>query len=70
MKIYVYEKGKLKYFLMVDDISIDLQKNTIYMTKNKSVFSPFRFKKTNIKKDKILVYCDEISIDFNWNCDY
>ena len=70
MKVYFYEKNKLKYFLIVDDISIDLQKKKVYITKNKAYFSPIRFMKSKIKKEKIFIYCDKISIDFNWNRDY
>lgn len=67
MKIYFFENNKLKYFCIGDDsYSIDYEKKLIYMTKEGQCFAPISFIKLKIKKDKLMIYCKEIKIDFGY----
>lgn len=66
MKIFFLEKGKLKYISICDYFSIDFSKKIIYLKlKGVNSFS-MNFEKVKYKKDKVILYCKTILLDFEW----
>lgn len=66
MKIFFLEQGKLKYISICDYFSIDFSKKIIYLKlKGVNSFS-VNFDKVKYKKDKVILYCKSVSIDFEW----
>lgn len=66
MKIFFLEKGKLKYISICDYFSIDFSEKKIYL-KLKGIDSfSVKFEKVKYKKDKVILYCKTVLIDFEY----
>lgn len=66
MRIYIYEKRKIKYISLIDFYSLDIENKIIYLKLKRAKVLNTKYEKVKVKKDKVKLYFDKVNIFFNY----